>query len=642
MLKILLISFLSVFMLRVETSAYQTNIYLNRDSVQQIFQTLTQSNPNADVVDQLNNLAKDIYPTDYLTALSITKKSLDFAQKIKYKEGEAVAFLTVANIFNDHGQYQTALEQVNKADKIAQTFNDFSLFAKIYSAKGVILVNLKNYDEALYTFNQAINYLNQINPNHKFKGEVLQNIANLYYQKGDFKNAIDFCNDAIIANNQTFDNFHLAENHLERAKCYQALANYANAKDDAFKAIAYAEDTQNLNALVNSLNFLAAIAINFGEYAKANSLLKKSLEVSKVNLLHAQQLKVYELMSLLAKSSSDFNKNGSFEEEYRLLQDSLSNPIFNSQLNQWINYYSSKNKEVAQSTLKQEEQEQSEQIDFQSLFILTIIFTLLLGAAFGFLWVKRNKELKRTQLIITEQEQQIKDQKEALEALNHLKNRFFSIVSHDLRGPILSLKGMLDLHHNDLMTPEETKYFMNELNQNFGNTATLVDNLLTWSKSQIKGEKLIKRKIDLSEIINQVIAVSQTKIAEKQITIHQQIEQKHAYADEEAVAVVIRNLVSNALKFVEVGGTIHISSHKQEQFALISIKDDGVGMTKEQVEKISNHTFYTTTGTQKEKGNGLGLFLCTEFVKKNGGDFWIESEKDKGSFFYFTLPIHKA
>ena len=243
---------------------------------------------------------------------------------------------------------------------------------------------------------------------------------------------------------------------------------------------------------------------------------------------------------------------------------------------------------------------------------------------------------------ITEQEQQIKQQKEALEALNHLKNRFFSIVSHDLRGPILSLKGMLDLHHNDLMTPEETKYFMNELNQNFGNTATLVDNLLTWSKSQIKGEKLIKRKIDLSEIINQVIAVSQTKIAEKQITIHQQIEQKHAYADEEAVAVVIRNLVSNALKFVEVGGTIHISSHKQEQFALISIKDDGVGMTKEQVDKISNHTFYTTTGTQKEKGNGLGLFLCTEFVKKNGGDFWIESEKDKGSFFYFTLPIHKA
>ena len=563
-------------------------------------------------------------------------------QKIKYKEGEAVAFLTVANIFNDHGQYQTALNQVNKADKIAQTFNDFNLFAKIYSAKGVILVNLKNYDEALYTFNQAINYLNQINPNHKFKGEVLQNIANLYYQKGDFKNAIDFCNDAIIANNQTFDNFHLAENHSERAKCYQALANYANAKDDAFKAIAYAEDTQNLNALVNSLNFLAAIAINFGEYAKANSLLKKSLEVSKVNLLHAQQLKVYELMSLLAKSSSDFNKNGSFEKEYRLLQDSLSNPIFNSQLNQWINYYSSKNKEVAQSTLKQEEQEQSEQIDFQSLFILTIIFTLLLGAAFGFLWVKRNKELKRTQLIITEQEQQIKDQKEALEALNHLKNRFFSIVSHDLRGPILSLKGMLDLHHNDLMTPEETKYFMNELNQNFGNTATLVDNLLTWSKSQIKGEKLIKRKIDLSEIINQVIAVSQTKIAEKQITIHQQIEQKHAYADEEAVAVVIRNLVSNALKFVEVGGTIHISSHKQEQFALISIKDDGVGMTKEQVEKISNHTFYTTTGTQKEKGNGLGLFLCTEFVKKNGGDFWIESEKDKGSFFYFTLPIHRT
>jgi two-component system sensor histidine kinase/response regulator len=642
MLKILLISFLSFFILSSDSSAYQKHIYLNRDSVNQIYQTLAQTNPNKDNVDQLNNLATEIYPTDYLTALSITKTSLAFAQKIKYKEGETVAFLTVANCFNISGQYKVALDQINKADKIAQTFNDFNLFAKIYSAKGVILVSLKNYDEALYTFNQALNYLSQINPNHKFKGEVLQNISDLYFQKSDFKNAIDFCNDAIIANNQTFDNFHLAENYLARAKCYQALANYANAKDDAFKAIAYAEDTQNQNALVNSLNFLASIAINFGEYPKANSLLKKSLEISKNNLLHTQQLKVYESMSLLAKSSTDFSNNSSFEDDYRLLNDSLNNPSRINQLKQFSDYYSSKNKEVVQSSTKKEELSKADKTDYKNLLLFFSVFALLLSGVLAFLFVKRNKEIKQAKLFIAEQDQQIKEQKEALEALNHLKNRFFSIVSHDLRGPILSLKGMLDLHHNDLMTPEETKYFMNELNQNFGNTATLVDNLLTWSKSQIKGEKLIKRKIDLSEIVNQVILIAQPKIAEKQIIIHQQIEQKHAYADEEAVAVVIRNLVSNALKFVEVGGTIHISSHKQDKYALISIKDDGVGMTKEQVDKISNHTFYTTTGTQKEKGNGLGLFLCTEFVKKNGGDFWIESEKDKGSFFYFTLPIHKV
>jgi two-component system sensor histidine kinase/response regulator len=153
---------------------------------------------------------------------------------------------------------------------------------------------------------------------------------------------------------------------------------------------------------------------------------------------------------------------------------------------------------------------------------------------------------------------------------------------------------------------------------------------------------LVKRKIDLLEITDQVIAIAQPKITEKQITIHNQIDQKFAYADEESVAVVIRNLVSNALKFVELGGTIHINSNIQDSHVLISIKDDGVGMTKEQVDKISNHTFYTTTGTQKEKGNGLGLFLCTEFVKKNGGEFWIESEKDKGSSFYFTLPLKKV
>ena len=642
MLKILLISFLSILLIRSDVSAYQNNNQFNKDSVQSIFQNLLQSKPNKDVVDQMNNLAINIYPNDYLTALNITKKSLEFSNSINYNSGKAVAYHIIANCFNASGNYKIALAQINKADIIAQKINDYEIFSQVYITKGKILLSLNNYDEALFSFNQALHYLSQVNPNHKFNGEILQNIAILYRQKSKFSEALDYCNDAILSNNQVFDNFHLAENYLERAKTYLALSNYANAKEDAVKAIAYAEDAQNQITLVNSLNFLAQIAINFEEYAQANSLLKKALDLSKTNFLYPQQLDVYKLMGLLASKSDQYKKSYQIEKDYNSLFDSLNDASRFKQLDEYRIYYSVKEKQVENNLLKKDNLESEQKIQTKNYFIFFIIVLLLLSGILILLLIKRGKEIKKSNVILQDQNNQIKNQKEELESLNHLKNRFFSIVAHDLRGPILSLKGMLDLYHNQLMTEEETKYFMNELNQNFGNTATMIDNLLTWSKSQMKGEKLVKRKIDLLEITDQVIAIAQPKITEKQITIHNQIDQKFAYADEESVAVVIRNLVSNALKFVELGGTIHINSNIQNSHVLISIKDDGVGMTKEQVDKISNHTFYTTTGTQKEKGNGLGLFLCTEFVKKNGGEFWIESEKDKGSSFYFTLPLKKA
>jgi signal transduction histidine kinase len=642
MLKILLISFLSILLIRSDVSAYQNNNQFNKDSLQSIFQNLLQSKPNKDVVDQMNNLAINIYPNDYLTALNITKKSLEFSNSINYNSGKAAAFNVIANCFNASGNYKIALAQINKADIIAQKINDYEIFSQVYITKGKILLSLNNYDEALFSFNQALHYLSQVNPNHKFNGEILQNIAILYRQKSKFNEALDYCNDAILSNNQVFDNFHLAENYLERAKTYLALSNYANAKEDAVKAIAYAEDAQNQITLVNSLNFLAQIAINFEEYAQANSLLKKALDLSETNFLYPQQLDVYKLMGLLASKSDQYKKAYQIEKDYNSLFDSLNDASRFKQLDEYRIYYSIKEKQVENNLLKKDNLKNEQKIQTKNYFIFFIIVLLLLSGILILLLIKRGKEIKKSNVILQDQNNQIKNQKEELESLNHLKNRFFSIVSHDLRGPILSLKGMLDLYHNQLMTEEETKYFMNELNQNFGNTATLIDNLLTWSKSQMKGEKLVKRKIDLLEITDQVIAIAQPKITEKQITIHNQIDQKFAYADEESVAVVIRNLVSNALKFVELGGTIHINSNIQDNHVLISIKDDGVGMTKEQVDKISNHTFYTTTGTQKEKGNGLGLFLCTEFVKKNGGEFWIESEKDKGSSFYFTLPLKKV
>ena len=239
----------------------------------------------------------------------------------------------------------------------------------------------------------------------------------------------------------------------------------------------------------------------------------------------------------------------------------------------------------------------------------------------------------------------ISKQKEVEEQLQELlvtKDKLFSIISHDLRGPIGSFMQIIELLTSDLkVNPDMQANLLNELKDMSKNTFYLLENLLNWSRSQRSDIVYNPRSIIINELIKENISLLSGAAAQKSIHIQFDIQTKYAaYADYDMINLVIRNLLSNAIKFTRIGGLIGISISESADFVEIGIADNGVGMSPEMAEKLfTDNQFHSTPGTSNEKGSGLGLVLCKDFVRRNGGSISVESVLEKGSRFVFTVPV---
>ncbi len=257
--------------------------------------------------------------------------------------------------------------------------------------------------------------------------------------------------------------------------------------------------------------------------------------------------------------------------------------------------------------------------------------------------VERDKDNKAIRAIGTLID--ISNQKEVEQQLKGLlvtKDKLFSIISHDLRGPIGSFMQVIELLTSDIeVSPDMQDSLLHELKDMSKNTFYLLENLLNWSRSQRSEIVYNPRAIIVNELIIENISLLTSTAAQK--SIHIQFEsQTHyaAYGDYDMVNLVIRNLLSNAIKFTRTGGLIDISLSEQDSFIEIEIADDGVGMSQEMVDNLFvDNQFHSTYGTGNEKGSGLGLVLCKDFVLRNGGSIRVESIVEKGSKFFFTLPV---
>jgi signal transduction histidine kinase len=227
-----------------------------------------------------------------------------------------------------------------------------------------------------------------------------------------------------------------------------------------------------------------------------------------------------------------------------------------------------------------------------------------------------------------------------LKAVNRTKDKLFSIVSHDLRGPLANLSSMIHLIKNDDISKEEFTDLLPELYRQTLLSNDLLENLLSWSKNNLKNSVANPEEVSLKEISEEVIQLYKTQIEAKNLIIENKVNDSHyAYADKEMIPIVLRNLTSNAIKFSNSGGSVVIESKKINGNIEFSITDTGKGISDEQIKMVLSNEYYSTPGTAGEKGNGLGLLLCREFVEKNGGKLSISGSLGKGSRFSFTIPV---
>lgn len=249
-------------------------------------------------------------------------------------------------------------------------------------------------------------------------------------------------------------------------------------------------------------------------------------------------------------------------------------------------------------------------------------------------------ELLHTNINLSQYTREIESQKEELAALNQIKTKMFSVISHDVRLPLYSLRNIFLSMRDYDMPADQVKELVPEIAKDLSHTTDLMENLLQWAKSQMAGESIHPQRMDLTATIDRVLQLIHTQATNKNITLEfDQLDSLWVKADPSMLETVVRNLCSNAIKFTPAEGKITLALETVGEMVWVHISDTGVGMDTETQAKVLGEGYYTTKGTSNESGTGLGLMICRDFVRKNGGDLTVHSELGVGTTFSFTIPL---
>lgn len=256
---------------------------------------------------------------------------------------------------------------------------------------------------------------------------------------------------------------------------------------------------------------------------------------------------------------------------------------------------------------------------------------------------ERQEEIYQQSEELKTQAENLIEANEELEKLNATKDKFFSIIAHDLKNPFHAITGFSDLLIRKFrdMSDSKIEELINLVYITSESAYSLLENLLQWARTQTNEIKYVPETINIFQIVSENLGLLNASAKKKNLQLISNLdEDTKAYADKQMAYTIIRNLINNALKFTKPGGKVTIDSKKTDKYIEVSVEDTGIGIRKQDLNKLFRiDQFHSTTGTSGETGTGLGLIICSEFVKKNGGTINAESEPGKGSKFSFTLPL---
>lgn len=532
----------------------------------------------------------------YDKALMYHQKALKIFEEIDDTMGIAFSYANIGNVYRELGDFNRALDFNLKSLKLKKILGDKNQIAYSLTSVGTIYKDTKQYDKALIYYNKALKIYRGIND--KIHVADLLNLIGLVNVKSN--------------------NFNTALNYyLKSQKLYKN-----NKQDNNLAVISY-----NIAQFYSKQKY----------YDKAIVYLKKSIKISKKVGNKKLLMMCYEDLSELFYKKSEFRK----AYESHLLFTKIKDNIFNKE----------KKRNITELEIKYKVKQKEKEIEVQKLiidkkntllliYLISGITTLIIVFIILFLYHLKRKSNK----LLTENNLKITRQKDELAELNATKNKFFSIIAHDLKNPFNALLGFTNLLKDEYseLDDNDRKKYIEQINNSSKTVFNLLQNLLQWSRTQINTIDFKKEKIDLYNVTNKNIELLQTNAENKNIILQSNITPNtFVYADINMTTTIIRNLISNAIKFTKEGGKVIINYKVFNGFVQVNVKDTGVGINNENINKLFKiDSVYKTVGTQKEQGTGLGLIICKEFVEKNGGKIWVESKEDEGSTFMFTLPIN--
>ena len=532
----------------------------------------------------------------YLLKANYEKSLLNYQQSIKGYEKLKDSFrlsnalMSIGNVYLQNKEFGKTNEYYDKAEILILAMKDSIQLTSIFDTRGITYDQLGKFDSALMYLNKAYQ-ISKLIDEEDYAMNSLSNMALTYKHQFKTKEA------------------------LETFAVVLAYLKKTNAPVDRLAAM---------------YNNIAATQAQAGNYPQALEAFNTSLAHAKQTGATSIEMENYRNMADMFGSMKSYEQQATYLKKYYQVKDSIFNIESKNQLTQLEADYQLEKKNIE---LVKQEAEVVKQKSQRNIFIIIALAAALILAAGGYLYTrirKNNQEL-------TLRNRKIIEQKDELQTLNQVKDRLFSIISHDLRNPLVTLRSYLSLADNDALAPEKKLQFKLQTMNAVINTGDMLDNLLAWANVQIKNTSPGIVPINLTDCVWDTVHHTEAQAFQKGIRIEQQLQAETALGDYDIVSIALRNLVTNAIKYSAPNKNIHLISLKENGKVFLTVKDEGIGLTQEQIAGILSNENSSTAGTQGEKGSGLGLFLVRELLQKINAELKIESKPGHGSNFTIVL-----
>ncbi|MCD4834779.1 MAG: tetratricopeptide repeat-containing sensor histidine kinase [Bacteroidales bacterium] len=647
-------------------------------------------NDSEGLTDIYHNIASEyISKNDYQQANKHFDKALEESIKRNDKEDIAMYFRRIAQTYASMSKYKEAIENYIKALGIAREIKDELDLATIYNGLGNVYFEISSYDEALKYFldalkifqkagnttgismmynnlgivyqsidenDKALSYYQKTlemdieSDNKEGQATAYNNIGTAYDEKGDKEKALEYYNKSLELNKELESKDGIATALTNIGLIYLDLGDYDKADTNLQESTDLTREANDIYSLANNHNNLANLFLRQKQYVKTQNNLNIAIKLSKQINTKEWLLESYDLYYQLYSELNNYKKALEYYKLYSETKDSVFSTKGYNRITEMKIKYETDNLETENKLLKKDNQIHLLELNRQkNIKNYSIAFSILI-LALALLSFSQFRLKKRTNGLLKSKNDQLKDANKKLtvseynlKELNATKDKFFSIIAHDLKNPFQSLLGFSEILYNqmDKLSKDEISEYTKLIYESSQNLFNLLGNLLQWSQSQLGSMKLSPKPINVYDSIDDVLSIFGIAAQKKNIKVESSIaKDATVFADKHVVSTVLRNLISNAIKFTNQGGEIKISSVISNNKIIVSVEDNGKGISEENLEKLFRiDQGYSTKGTENESGTGLGLILCRDLISQSNGELFVESTLGKGSNFKFTLPI---
>ncbi len=671
----------------VRLTAQQTN-----DSLK----ALLSKKAGSEKVELLNQISRNCWNMAPDSGLRYATEALTLAKNISDKKGMATSLQNLGVNYWLTSAYQKSLENLRLSLPLYEEIHDYNGISSVFSNMGIVYKDISDNEKALFYFLKSLKLSDSLN-NQPLYAKTLGNISLVYRALKNLDKAKTYNQQSIDLFVKLNDTISISALYNNMGRIYEEQNDLNSALEQYKKALAINIKNNNKYGITISLYNIGSVEFSLNHFTQALKYFQQSLEISQsiddnvgillayksiglVNLKlkhYPSALKYFDLSMKLTyqtgaiedrldlyqtyveyyKLTGNAYRALSYAEKYRNLKDSIDSNNNIRQMAEMQTKFDSEKIEKENELLRKTNAIQTLAIEKQKA-IRNLMITLLTFAAFIVVVLlvriairrKANKTLqKKNQLIASQKEElelnhhTLSVQYNELHLLNAMKDKFFKIISHDLKGPFNSILGLSELLCLDYQNLDDINRLkmIETINSSSQYAYELLTNLLSWAQAQTGEIKINKEPIEINKLIDTCIRLYGTSADHKGITVSVNIEPNLSLlADINTLQTTVGNLLTNAIKFTPNGGHITIGSTRKNDKVIITVADTGVGIAPDAIEKLFKpDETLSTQGTNNEKGTGLGLILCKEFIELNGGTIAVESEVGKGSTFTVSLPI---